>query len=70
MFCINVCVSTFFLSRFLLQSVFYTGSPRYMRSFYLRFRIYENEKLAVFGTYPLIYGDLSSFYMQIHYMPA
>ncbi len=25
-----------------------TGSPRYMRSFYLRFRIYANEKIGFF----------------------
>jgi len=47
-----------------------TARPRYMRSFYQQFCIYKNEKLAFSGTYPLIYGDLRSFYMQIHYMRA
>ncbi len=43
----------------------HTGRPRYMRSFYLRFRVY-----AIEICYPLIYRHPWSFYMQIHYMRA
>ncbi len=42
-----------------------TGSPRYMRSFYLRIRVYA---MAYFsGTYPLIYSDRWSFYMREYF---
>ncbi len=47
-----------------------TGGPRYMRSFYLRIRVYAIEKWPFSGTYPLIYCDCWSFYMRIHYMRA
>jgi len=38
-----------------------TGGPRYMRSFYLRFLVYEIEKWPFSGTYRLIYGNPWSF---------
>jgi len=38
-----------------------TGGPRYMRSFYLRIRVYGIEKWSFSGTYPLIYSDQWSF---------
>jgi len=41
-----------------------------MRSFYLQFCIYAIEKWPFSGTYPLIYGNPRSFYMQIQYMRA
>ncbi len=47
-----------------------TGGPRYMRSFYLQIRVYAIKKWPFSGTYPLIYSDCWSFYMQIHYMRA
>ncbi len=45
-----------------------TGGPRYMRSFYLRFRIYVIHKSI--NLYPLIYSNPWSFYMGIYYMRA
>ena len=39
-----------------------------MRSFYLQIRVYAIEKWPFSGTYPLIYSDRWSFYMQIHFM--
>jgi len=41
-----------------------------MRSFYLRICVYAIKKWLFSGTYPLIYSDRRSFYMQIHYMRA
>jgi len=41
-----------------------------MRSCYLRICVYSIEKWPFSGTYPLIYSDRRSFYMQIHYMWA
>ncbi len=41
-----------------------------MRSFYLQFCLYAIEKWPFSGTYPLIYGNPRSFYMQIHYKQA
>ena len=48
----------------------YTGGPRYMQSFYLRFRVFATEKWLFSGTYPLIYSHPWSFYMRIRYMRA
>ncbi len=45
-----------------------TGSPRYMRVFYLRFRVYAIQKWPFSGTYPLINSHPWSFYMRICYM--
>ncbi len=47
-----------------------TGSPHYMRSFYLRFCIYAIQKWPFSGTYPLIYSHPRSFYKQIPCMRA
>ncbi len=48
-----------------------TGCPRYMRSFYLQFRIYVIHKWSLFwNLYPLIYSNPWSFYMGIYYMRA
>jgi len=41
-----------------------------MRSFYLQFCVFVFENGLFPGTYPLIYGNTRSFYMQIHYMGA
>ncbi len=50
-----------------------TGGPLYMLSFYLRICVYGYMQLKngiFYWTYPLIYSDLWSFYMRIHYMWA
>jgi len=46
----------------------YTGGPRFMQSFYLRFRVYAIRKWPFSETYPLIYSHPWSIYMRIHYM--
>jgi len=45
-----------------------TGGPRYMQTFYLRFRVYAIQKWPFYGTNPLINSHPWSFYMRIHYM--
>jgi hypothetical protein len=49
-----------------------TGGPRYMRPFYLRFRVCAIEKwpFSWNRTYPQIYSYSWSFYMPICYMRA
>jgi len=59
-----------FKSSLSISDLYYTGGPRYMQSFYLRFRVYEIEKWPFSGTYPLIYSNPWCFYMRIHYMRA
>ena len=46
------------------------GSTRYLRSFYLRYRVNAIEKQPFSKTYPLIYSHTFSFYMVIRYMRA
>ena len=47
-----------------------TGRPRYMRSFYLRFRIYATENWLFFATDPLINSHPWSLYLLICYLRA
>ncbi len=51
-------------------TLFFTGGPCYMQSFYLQFHIYTIQKWPFSGTYPLIFSHPWSFYMWICNMRA
>jgi len=73
---ILICPCVYYRSDPILRWLYFmylncnTGGASYMRSFYLRFRVYAIQKWPFSGTHPLIYSHPWSFYMWICYMQA
>ena len=57
---IIVCQAIFNMATLEIQ---FTGIPRYMQSFYLRFLAYEDDNWPFSGPYPSISSHLWTFYI-------